>query len=115
MSEGLKKLKNIIKNEHPTLVLMLICVLVSIYYHVYIDRIEVENTFVYVSVLGLKDLPIFIIAGICGFIPAMICELVIFVFKAVNSPEITYTTFIYLLVALLSFNFSKIACGESLS
>lgn len=107
MSEGLKKLKNIIKNEHPTFILMLICILVSIYYHVYIDRIEVENTFVYVLVLGLKDLPIFIIAGICGFIPAMICEFIIFVFKAVNSPEITYTTFIYLLVALLSFNFSK--------
>ncbi|MCR5101338.1 MAG: response regulator [Butyrivibrio sp.] len=101
-----RELAGIIRKKHSVVFIMLICIFVSIAYHVYIDNYEISGSTVAYLVLGFKDMPLIITAGLCGFVPAMICELVIFVFKVINNPELTYTTFIYLVLAMMSYFFS---------
>ncbi len=90
----------------PTLFTMVLCLICTITYSTQISHAS-DLVIDPITLTFLKDAPVIITAGICGYVPAMACVIILFIYKAVTFSELTYTTFVSMLIAVISNQYSR--------
>ncbi|MCR4588221.1 MAG: response regulator [Lachnospiraceae bacterium] len=90
----------------PTVFTMAICIFCNILYSDWI-RYAGEDVLHPFLLSFLKDSPVIITASICGYVPAMACVITLFIYKAATFSDLAYTTFVTMLMVVVSDHCSR--------
>ncbi|MCR5716920.1 MAG: response regulator, partial [Lachnospiraceae bacterium] len=84
-----------------------LCLLIYIYYDLITEAVSEFPQGISWVLSGIREIPIILMAGFFGNIPAMFVVLFLFAFKAMHNSYVAYMAFLYLILAVMSTFFSK--------